>query len=244
MSGWIKIHRSINNHWLYTEKRAFSKFEAWLDILINVNFAESKVVIKGKLYIVKRGESVLSMDSWAKRWGWDKSRVRRFMELLQKDTMITIKSDNITTHLIVCNYDSYQDERNANKTQTKRKRITNEYQTTPLQEEQEQEEEQEEDKPKGFNFKNSLIKLGVEPLIVKDWLLVRKNKKATNTETAFNIIKKEIEKCNLTPNDCIKLAVEKSWSGFNCEWVKNTTDKKEEGYTLANGTKMSTNFAF
>ena len=32
MSGWIKIHRSITNHWLYTEKRVFSKFEAWNDI--------------------------------------------------------------------------------------------------------------------------------------------------------------------------------------------------------------------
>jgi len=82
MSGWIKIHRSILNHWLYTEKRKFSKFEAWQDLLLNVNFSDAKTIIKGKLYDVKRGQSILSLDSWSKRWNWDKSSVRRFFNLL------------------------------------------------------------------------------------------------------------------------------------------------------------------
>ena len=50
---------------------------------------------------------------------------------------------------------------------------------------------------------------------------VRKEKKASNTETAFNSIKKEIEKSNIAPNEYIKLAVEKSWKGFKAEWVNN-----------------------
>ncbi|EIK13620.1 hypothetical protein MQK_02689, partial [Staphylococcus aureus subsp. aureus VRS6] len=28
MTGWISIDRSIQNHWLFKEKRTFSKFEA------------------------------------------------------------------------------------------------------------------------------------------------------------------------------------------------------------------------
>ena len=119
MSGWIKIHRSITNHWLYTEKRKFSKFEAWNDILLNVNYLETKTIIKGKLYEIKRGQSILSLESWAKRWNWDKSSVRRFFSLLEKDSMIELKSDNITTQLTVCKYDSYQSEENTNETQTK-----------------------------------------------------------------------------------------------------------------------------
>jgi len=144
MSGWIKIHRCINNHWLYTEKRSFSRFEAWMDILMTVNFANAKVLIKGKLYDVKRGQSILSMENWAKRWNWDKSKVRRFMELLKKDSMIILKTDNTTTHLTVCNFESYQDERHTDKPRTKRKRNTDEHQTTPIEEEQEQEEEEEQ----------------------------------------------------------------------------------------------------
>jgi hypothetical protein len=148
MSGWIKIHRSITEHWLYTEKRTFSKFEAWNDILLTVNYAESKCLIKGKLYTIKRGQSILSLDSWGKRWGWDKSKVRRFMELLKADGMIELVCDNITTQLTVCKYEIYQDERNAKETQAKLKRNTNETQTTLIKEEEEGKEEQKEESNK------------------------------------------------------------------------------------------------
>jgi hypothetical protein len=143
MSGWIKLHRSIKDHWLYTEDRVFSKFEAWNDILLSVNFADAKQVIKGKIYNIKRGESTMSLETWAKRWNWDKSKVRRFLTLLQSDGMIVVNSDNITTHLSVCNYASYQDERNAKETQVKRKRNADEIQTTPIKEEEKQQEQQE-----------------------------------------------------------------------------------------------------
>ena len=141
MSGWIKIHRSIKDHWLYTEKRVFSRFEAWNDILLTVNYSDAQTLIKGKLYNVKRGESILSLDSWAKRWGWEKSSVRRFLKLLENESMVVLDSDNVTTRLTVCNYESYQDERNADETRKKLKRNSNEIQTTPIKEEKEEQEE-------------------------------------------------------------------------------------------------------
>ena len=125
MSGWIKLHRSIQEHWLYTEKRSFSRFEAWNDILLTVNYSDAQTLIKGRLYTVKRGQSILSLESWSKRWGWDKSKVRRFLNVLQRDNMIELKSDNTTTQLTVCKYDDYQDLSNANETQTKHKRNSN-----------------------------------------------------------------------------------------------------------------------
>ena len=141
MSGWIKIHRSIKDHWLYTEKRVFSRFEAWNDILLTVNYSDAQTLIKGKLYNVKRGESILSLDSWAKRWGWEKSSVRRFLKLLENESMVVLDSDNVTTRLTVCKYESYQDERNADETRKKLKRNSNEIQTTPIKEEEEEQEE-------------------------------------------------------------------------------------------------------
>lgn len=94
------------------------------------------------------------------------------------------------------------------------------------------EEDKEEDKEEEniienekFNFKKSLLNLGIEVNIVSDWLKVRRKKKASNTETAFNSVKSQIEKSGLTANECIKLAVEKSWSGFEAEWVNNKKEK-------------------
>jgi hypothetical protein len=140
MSGWIKIHRSITNHWLYSEKRVYSKLEAWYDMLLTVNYSDSKTLIKGKLYNIKRGQSILSLDSWAKRWNWDKSKVRRFLNTLQSDNMIELKSDTITTQLTICNYESYQSERNADETPKKRKRNADETQTTLIEERKENKE--------------------------------------------------------------------------------------------------------
>ena len=80
-----------------------------------------------------------------------------------------------------------------------------------------------------FNFKNALIELGVEKNIVEAWLLIRKKKKAVNTEIAFKAIKKQIELSGATANDCITKAVEKSWAGFEAEWFHNSNSfaKKE-----------------
>jgi len=143
MTGWIKLHRSLNDHWIYNEKRKFSKLEAWIDILMTVNYEDKKVIVKGKLYDVKRGQSILSLDNWSKRWDWDKSSTRRFFILLQNDSMIDVISDNITTHLTVCNYETYQGERNADETQMKHKRNSNENQTTPTKEGKENKEKKE-----------------------------------------------------------------------------------------------------
>jgi len=128
--GWIKIHRSIKTHWLYNEK-PYSRLNAWLDILLEVNHTENKFPIKDKIFICKRGESLNSLDTWSKRWGWNKSKVRRFLKLLESDSMIELKSEHKTTRLTVCNYDTYQDERNADETQMKRKRNADETHLTP-----------------------------------------------------------------------------------------------------------------
>lgn len=125
MSGWIKLHRSIEEHWIYQEKRVFSKYEAWIDMILNVNYSDNKVFIKGKLYTIKRGESVKSLETWANRWNWDKSQVRRFFKLLENDSMIKTKSDSKTTQITICNYDSYQDVCNADATLVQRSCNTN-----------------------------------------------------------------------------------------------------------------------
>jgi len=72
-----------------------------------------------------------------------------------------------------------------------------------------------------FNFKKSLIELGVDEKIVDDWIIVRKQKKAANTETAYKAIEKQILVSGYNATDCIRIAVEKSWSGFKAEWLNN-----------------------
>jgi hypothetical protein len=79
---------------------------------------------------------------------------------------------------------------------------------------------------KKFNFRSALVSLGVSNNLVKDWLQVRKTKKAANTETAFNALKKEIQKSGLSAEKCLLLAVENSWAGFKAEYAKNQTNNQ------------------
>lgn len=81
--------------------------------------------------------------------------------------------------------------------------------------------EQGKDKDTAFNFKKSFLNLGVQEEILNDWLLVRKKKKSSNTQTAFNSLMKEIEKSNLSTNEAIRISAENSWAGFKNEWVVN-----------------------
>lgn len=87
----------------------------------------------------------------------------------------------------------------------------------------------ENGKTKKFPFKKSLLDLGVDEIVVDTFLEVRKKKKAVNSELAFTKISNEIIKSGLTPNEAITIAAEKSWSGFEADWVKekNFSQKQE-----------------
>lgn len=128
MSGWIKLDRDINKHWIFSDPW---KFRSWIDLLLLVNHKESKANIKGKILTCKRGETLCSLDTLSKRWKVEKSKVRRFLKLLESDHMIDTVSEQVTTRITICNYDSYQQEENANETQTKRKRNGSETHLTP-----------------------------------------------------------------------------------------------------------------
>lgn len=138
--GWIKLNRDIVKHWIFKDEW---KFKCWVDLLILANYSENKVEIKGILLTCKRGELLYSLESLSNRWGGNKSKVRRFLKLLESDSMIELKSEQVTTRITICNYESYQGERNANETQTKHKRNANETQTTPIKESKEEKESKE-----------------------------------------------------------------------------------------------------
>lgn len=118
MAGWIKISKDINKHWIWSDP---VKLQWWLDILLTVNFEDKKFPIGYKVFECKRGESLMSLLQWAKRWNVSKSAVNNFFTMLENDNMIKTVNETVTTRLIVCNYDAYQQAENANKTKTKRK---------------------------------------------------------------------------------------------------------------------------
>ena len=69
-----------------------------------------------------------------------------------------------------------------------------------------------------FSFFNSLLNLGIDKQLANDWIAVRKTKKLTNTQTAFNNLKKEFDKCGKPIHVIIEKCVNESWGGFKASW--------------------------
>lgn len=78
-----------------------------------------------------------------------------------------------------------------------------------------------------FSFYHSLIDYGAKDNLASDWLQVRKNKKATNTQTAFTKFINQVEKSGHSINDVLEKCIEKSWSGFEAEWYKKQEKKNQ-----------------
>tara|TARA_R110002126_G_scaffold231329_1_gene375992 strand:- start:26 stop:586 length:561 start_codon:yes stop_codon:yes gene_type:complete len=110
--GFISLNREMLDHWLWAEKRKFSKAEAWIDLLMSANYAEIKVLIKGKLIVCKRGDTIQSLETLGSRWGWKRDAVRRFLKLLENDNMIRYANAMVTSHISICKYDTYQSQQN------------------------------------------------------------------------------------------------------------------------------------
>lgn len=117
--GWIKLHRKITENELFLEKRVFSKFEAWIDLLLTANH-ETKYIMHGNRKIkVNRGQLITSELKLMKKWGWSKTKLRNFIFLLENEKMIKKISDKKKTTITICNYSLYQDTENQQKTTKK-----------------------------------------------------------------------------------------------------------------------------
>ena len=111
--GFIKLHRRVRDHWLYQEKRTFSKFEAWIDLIMRANYEDKKMLLGNELISVKRGQVITSIRKLCECWGWSNTKVNTFLNLLEQDEMITTKSDTKKTVINICNYNVYHENNNG-----------------------------------------------------------------------------------------------------------------------------------
>ncbi|MEV9639512.1 DnaD domain protein [Mammaliicoccus sciuri] len=131
--GWVKLHRKIQDHWIYQEKRQFSRYEAWLDLIMMANHKDNKTLVDGELIAIEKGSFITSKRELGRRWDWSNSKVDKFLGLLKSDDMIDYKSDTKKTVITIGKYEVYHDsdkeKRHENETETKQKHIENESET-------------------------------------------------------------------------------------------------------------------
>lgn len=109
-NGYLKTHRKFFEHWLWKEKRVFSKAEAWLDLLRRARWQAEpeKTLFMGELIEIKRGQLVASVRFLATAWRWGSNdKVDRFLKILKADGMISTDYEHKTGRITICKYDTY-----------------------------------------------------------------------------------------------------------------------------------------
>ncbi|HDZ6172017.1 TPA: DnaD domain-containing protein [Staphylococcus aureus] len=129
MTGWISIDRSIQNHWLFKEKRTFSKFEAWIYLLMEANHSKAKVPIENQIVTVERGQRLTSILTLSDLFNWSRFKVKTFLDLLESDGMLEVKTTSKYTLITIVNYDFYQSEQGRNQHQNDIKPTSKQHQS-------------------------------------------------------------------------------------------------------------------
>lgn len=116
--GFIPVKRSLFEHFLFKEHRAFSRFEAWLDLIQLASFTDGQTdIIKGKLITRNRGEVIASIRWLCRRWDWSMHKVSDYIELLRSQNMVTVDKESGIQKILLVNFELHNsignEERNT-----------------------------------------------------------------------------------------------------------------------------------
>ena len=109
MTGWFKIQREIEDHWIWKSKEPFDKRSAWIDLIMLANYKDRRTMDGESVVLRKRGDVNYSMLFLAKRWKWDRRKVKRFLMALADDGMVSLNSTSNGTTITIENYAKHQD---------------------------------------------------------------------------------------------------------------------------------------
>lgn len=105
--GFIIINRRIEDHWIWTDK-PYSKGQAWIDLILMANYADSSMLIKGQIVEIKRGQVLRTIGFLSERWGWSAKKVRSFIDQLRGQQMVTPQGTPQGTLITIENYTFWQ----------------------------------------------------------------------------------------------------------------------------------------
>lgn len=103
MGGYIVIDRGLFKHWIWDK---YGK--EWIDLIQLANYEDKTRLYRNEVIVAKRGVVEMSISSLAARWGWSRHKTSDFLNLLEREKMITLKKEYKRTTIEIANYSKYQ----------------------------------------------------------------------------------------------------------------------------------------
>ncbi len=106
MDGWIKIHRKIDRHWIWSNA---DYLKWWIDLILMAAWEDTEVVHDTHVFTLRRGQMIMSIADLCKRWSKSRNMILRYISRLENEDMLMREVRYRQTPIItICNYDSYQ----------------------------------------------------------------------------------------------------------------------------------------
>jgi hypothetical protein len=190
---------------------------AWVDMLLIANHTDNFFFKRGIRVDIKTGQIGYDLDTLSKRWKWSRSKVERFLQMLEKDEQIVRQKTNVTTLISIVNYKEYQTDDKANrKANDKPNSKPNEHKQECIR-----------------NIKNE------KELILDRWIEYRKQIKKPIKEATQETILAKME--NFTEEQCkfvIDNSIENGWQGLFWDKLPKKEELSEEQLTYNYVQKM------
>jgi hypothetical protein len=213
MSGWIKLHRKLQNHWIAKDPELLA---VWIHMLLDANHSKKVTEFNGSMIAVDRGQFVFGRKAYSQKTGVSESKIRRLLDRQLTDQQIAIQTTSRYSVITLLSYDSYQ----LNDQQTTSKPTTS----------------------KEVKNINNYIYRGLDysnwpemptQTVLDDWLAMRAKQRADVSQTVINRFSAELAKAHSAGwrvDDCLAECVTRGWRGFKYEWVKEkANDNAQSG---------------
>lgn len=122
--GYVFVHRSIRDNWVWDSREPFDKRSAWIDLILTANHHDRTIDFNGQMMTIKRGELLTSTHVLADRWQWSRTKISKFLSQLESERMISIKKTTHYTLIKLEKYDFYQYSGELKKPQKNHRKTT------------------------------------------------------------------------------------------------------------------------
>ena len=110
MSGWFAVKHGIRKHPIF--KGRPDRLGAWIAILDEAAWADTRQLVGGAMVDIKRGELCASQAMLEEITGLSRKQLRTFLDILKKEGVVKSrpgqKGAKSRAILTVCNYEKYQ----------------------------------------------------------------------------------------------------------------------------------------
>lgn len=107
MSGYIKLHRAIEHHWLWLDPR---RFQWWIQLLFMAAWEPKQITFGNVSINLQRGQIATTTRMLMKKFMCCNQTVFKFLAVLENDNMIVKETNQKMTLITIVNYELYQQD--------------------------------------------------------------------------------------------------------------------------------------